>query len=193
MERSSRDLDKFVNDIPHEIVIPLTIPRSLSISLITIITDCSRYLWDGDRNCYLTGLKLKYYSDPISSSDSQAFTERSYPVLPSSTSLSLMASSSYSANVGQATSTLNPSSTPTTLGTETILPSDQSLENGFQSRQRRPSLARFAPTTPSSDDLSSNECMFTVLFIQVPHSFLLDTARQLAALDLAHHRFSKRT
>lgn len=27
MERSSRDLDKFVNEIPHEIIIPLTIPR----------------------------------------------------------------------------------------------------------------------------------------------------------------------
>jgi hypothetical protein len=27
MERSSRELDKFVNEIPHEIIIPLTIPR----------------------------------------------------------------------------------------------------------------------------------------------------------------------
>jgi hypothetical protein len=159
MERSSRDLDKFVNEIPHEIIIPLTIPR---LWRPIHFSDFSRYLWDGDRNCYLTGLKLKYCNPAgdsnINPGDSQTIPERSYPILPSSTSLSLMTSSTYSASTGQSTMAQNPSSTPTTLGNETVFTSDQSIESGSQSRQRRPSLARFAPTAPPSDDLSSSEC-----------------------------------
>jgi hypothetical protein len=172
MERSSRELDKFVNEIPHEIIIPLTIPRSKVLrSLLFPLMIWVRYLWDGDRNCYLAGLKLKYLNSGggeanTTGGDSQSTSERpSFAVLPSTTSLSLMASSSNPG--GQVVNT------PSTLTLSTIatdLPSsisglnltgaDQtSFENNALTKQRRPSLARFPPNSGViSDDPSSIEC-----------------------------------
>jgi hypothetical protein len=126
--------------------------------------------------------------------ESQTPSERPSFAVPSSSTV-------LNSGSGQLATTVPPS----TIAESTVLPTssgmnltgaDQTtLENNGLTKQRRPSLARFAPTSAASEDTSSAECKLHILsslsFSSHPSS-IPDTARQLAALDLAHHRYNSR-
>lgn len=124
-------------------------------------------------------------------SESQTPSERSFAVPPSTNSLGLLNTLSPNIGVGggQSSATINP--TPTRAiypSSETINTAEQNIDTSAPSK-RRPSIARFAPTPPI-DETPPIECQSLPLYF---FHILLDTARQLAALDLAHHRYSNRS